>query len=104
MHIPEAIVSQLVLAAAGLLGVFLHSRLRKPSDLERAQLLTHLADELAASLKLANPTATWPDLVRLVVQALSAAAGVPTSNADAISQAATAAVQRLQLAHDGGGK
>lgn len=97
MHLSDPIVSQIILGVAGLLGVLLHSRLRKPADFERAQLLSHLADEILAGVKLANPTATWPDLTRLVIQALAGSKSTPTNNAAAIEQAATAAVHRLQL-------
>jgi hypothetical protein len=39
-----------------------------------------------------NPNAKWAELLQLTVNAISTAAGVPTTNKDAIERAAAAAL------------
>lgn len=89
-----ALLKPLAVPIAILIGTFIHGRLRTPSDLERAQHLSHLADEIVAAIKITNPNADWPDLVTQIVQALKSTDGVPTGNVDVLNRAAAAALSR----------
>lgn len=67
---------------------------RRLATLHRAQLLSHIADEVAISVLARNPEARLANLSVLVVQQVVAAAGHDVTDARAIERAATAALLR----------
>ena len=73
-------------------GTWLGTRLIRPRDHQRASALDAIARGAAALVISLNPTAKWPELLKLVVEQVAAAAGVPTRNRDAIERAAAAAL------------
>ena len=75
-------------AAAG----WIAQHITKPTDLDRAKLLSIIANAVAAYVLSLNPGAVWADLLRDVIQGISSAAGLPTRNAQAIERAAIAAL------------
>jgi hypothetical protein len=82
--------------AATILGTWLGTRIIRPRDHERAQALDAIAKGAAALVvSIAPPGAKWPDLLKSVVDNISAAAGVPTRNRDAIERAAAAALNAM---------
>lgn len=78
--------------AATVLGTWLGSRIIRPRDHERAAALDAIAKGAVALVVALNPSAKWADLLKLAVTAISSAAGLPTSNRDAIERAAAAAL------------
>ena len=79
------------IAAAG----WIAKHIKKPSDKDRADLLSIIANGAAAYALSLNPNAAWADLVRNVIQSISASAGLPTKNVQAIEREAAAALVRL---------
>jgi hypothetical protein len=88
-------LSPLLLGLAVSAGHWLGSKIKNPTDAERAAILEKIADGAAALVVALNPKANWTDLLKAVVQAIEAAAGVPTSNSAAIERAAAAALSKL---------
>ena len=89
MHLDlGTIVGLLATAVGGWLG----SRIIRPRDHERAWALDAIARGAAALVISLNPAAKWADLLKRVVEQISASAGVPTTNKDAIERAASAAL------------
>lgn len=64
------------------------------ASLYRAQLLSHIADEIATAVVASNPHSPLLNLSVLVVQQLVAAAGHDVTDAKAIERAAIAALVR----------
>ena len=89
------ILSPVVLGLAVSFGHWLGSKIKSPTDAERATILEKIADGAAALVVAMNPKANWTDLLKSVVQAIEAAAGVPTKDAGAIERAAAAALTKL---------
>lgn len=89
-------LTSLILAAAVAAGSWIGTRIIKPKDHERAQLLSAIGSAAAALVvAAAPPTASWPTLLEQVVRQISTAAGLPTRNAQAIERAAAAALTQL---------
>jgi hypothetical protein len=91
----QELVSPVIGLLATGVGAWIAHRFTQPRDHERAVLLTRIAEDAAAVIVAFNPRATWPDLLRDLVQRISTAAGVPTRNLTAIENAATAALMKL---------
>jgi hypothetical protein len=87
----QTLVPVVALAVAG----WIARHIKKPSDKERADLLSIVANAAAAYVSSLNPNAAWADLVRDVVQRISASAGLPTRNVQVIEQEAVAALVRM---------
>lgn len=77
------------------LGGWLLHRISKPRDHDRAALLALIAKDVAAFVVSMFPNKTWAELLQLVVQRIAASAGLPTKNAQAIENAAAAALIAL---------
>ncbi len=77
---------------ATVVGGWLGTRIIKPRDHERAQALEAIARGAAALIISLNPAAKWAELLKLVVDLIANAAGVPTRNRDAIERAAASAL------------
>jgi hypothetical protein len=75
------------------LGGLLAHRIVTPTDHQRAQLLSQIANDAAALVVSKNPNMPAAQLLQQVIQAISNAAGVPTTNQDAIARAAAAALK-----------
>jgi hypothetical protein len=88
-------LTSIVLTAATVIGAWLGTRVIRPGDHEKAQLLATIAADAAALVVAVNPTLAWGDLLEKVVKAISAAAGVPTTNQQAIERAAASALTAL---------
>jgi len=86
------VIASLLGAAAVAVGAWIPGRLKKPTDLERADLLAKIASAAAALALSMFPNAKWSELLNFVVQQIAAAAGLPTKNADAIKRAAVQAL------------
>lgn len=84
-------IPSIAAAALAVGGVLIHW-IKKPSDLERADLLSRLANEAAALILSSNPKAPYAQLLQQLVSHLSQAPAVPTDNGDAIKRAAAAAL------------
>ena len=82
------------LIATGVGGWIAH-RFSSPSDHQRAALLAQIAADAAAAVYANNPTNAYAEMLRDVVARISSAAGVPTTNATAIENAAAGALVRL---------
>ena len=80
---------------ATVVGAWLGTRIIRPRDHERAAALDAIARGAVALVVSLNPTAKWGELLKLAVNAISTAAGVPTTNRDAIERAAAAALNAL---------
>lgn len=85
------------LLATGIGGWIAH-RFTSPTDHQRAALLAQIASDAAAAVYANNPGNAYADMLRDVVARISAAAGVPTTNATAIENAAAGALVRLGVA------
>ena len=85
----------LILTAAVGLGGWIATRIKKPSDKDRAEHLSLIAAEAAALVVSLYPNASWSDLLARVVAQIADAAGVPTGNSQAIQRAATAALSAV---------
>ncbi len=82
------------LLATGL-GAWIGKRIITPKDHERAALLDTIAAGAASYIAGAYPGKPWAELVQLVIQRISTAAGLPTTNSTAIENAAALALARL---------
>jgi hypothetical protein len=89
------VLKNLVPVAGIAAAAWIVKHIKKPSDKERADLLSIIANASAAYVLTLNPGAAWADLVRDVIQAISASAGLPTRNVQAIEREAAAALIRL---------
>lgn len=89
------IVQLVATVAVPVLGAWLIKKFKTPTDLDRAQLLAHIAEAAAALVVNLNPKAPWAELLQQVVQQIVSAAGVPTTNQAAINRAAAAALVKL---------
>jgi hypothetical protein len=89
------VVHTLIPVAAIAAAAWIAKHIKKPSDKDRADLLSIIANAAAAYVLSLNPNAAWADLVRDVIQAISASAGLPTRNVQAIEREAVAALVRL---------
>ena len=87
----QTLIPVAAIAAAG----WIARHIKTPSDKDRADLLSIIANAAAAYVLSLNPNAAWADLVRDVIQAISASAGLPTRNVQAIEHEAVAALVRL---------
>lgn len=87
------LLTALVGPAALIVASLIVRSIRKPSDRERALLLSQIAND-AADLLLSSFTNPPPfaTLLDQLVTAISNAAGLPTSNRDAIKRAAASAL------------
>jgi len=85
-------------------GAWLVRQLKKPSDLERAHLLEKIATDAAALIVAMYPGKPWAELLQLVIQQISTAAGLSTRNAQAIQRAAASALAELVEAPGGASK
>jgi len=91
LPVVHTLIPVAAIAAAG----WIAKHIKKPSDKDRADLLSIIANAAAAYVLTLNPNAAWADLVRDVIQAISASAGLPTRNVQAIEREAVAALVRL---------
>lgn len=98
----QGLLGPVVGLVATIVGGWIAHRYTSPSDHERATLLSRIAEDAAAVIVAFNPNAPWADMLRDLVARINAAAGVPTKNATAIENAATAAL--LKLGKTPGGK
>jgi hypothetical protein len=89
------VVHTLIPVAAIAAAAWIAKHIKAPSDKDRADLLSIIANAAAAYVLSLNPGAAWADLVRDVIQAISASAGLPTRNVQAIEREAVAALVRL---------
>jgi hypothetical protein len=89
------VVQTLMPVAALAVAAWIAKLIKKPSDKERADLLSIVANAAAAYVYSLNPNAAWADLVRDVIQRISASAGLPTRNVQVIEQEAVAALVRM---------
>jgi hypothetical protein len=96
MHLDLNLLGPLIGLAATIIGGWLGHRIASPKDHDKAALLTRIAEETAAAIYAANPSAVWADLLRDTINRLAGAAGLPTTNAVAIENAATAALLKLR--------
>jgi hypothetical protein len=92
------VVQTLVPVAALAVAGWIAKLIKQPSDRERADLLSIISNAAAAYVVSLNPNAAWADLVRDVIQSISASAGLPTKNVQAIEREAVAALVRLGIA------
>lgn len=95
MHLSWDMVSTIVGLVATAVGTWLGTRIIKPKDKDRAELLDRIADGCAALILSLYPDKPWAELIRMVIQRISGAAGVPTQSAVAIENAAAGALRRL---------
>lgn len=95
MHLPHFDYLSLIVTAATILGGWVTTRIVAPKAHERAELLAKIAAAAAALVVSLNPTADWSLLLSKVVKAIADAAGLPTTNAQAIERAAAEALTRL---------
>ncbi len=91
----KELVGPLVGLVATGVGAWIVRQLKKPSDLERAQLLEAIATDAAALVVTLYPGRPWAELLQLVIQQISTAAGLSTRNAQAIQRAAASALSQL---------
>lgn len=80
-----------------ILGRMIVTRLRTPSDVDRAQQLSIIANAAAALIVMRNPTSDWRMLLEQTIKQISAAAGLSTRNAAAIEREAAAALMRAGI-------
>lgn len=90
----QPIVTLLAQASLPLIGLLIHKHLRTPSDHQRAEHLSIIANAAAALVLAKNPSDSWRNLLANTINELSNAAGLPTQNSDAIKREAAAALTR----------
>ncbi len=96
-HTLKEILSYAVL----FLGAFLGLRFRPMSDLQRAELLKHMAESAASEILGQFPTLADGQLAPEVVKSVLATPGAPTKNLRAVQRAAAlalAVVRTLKVA------
>jgi TPP-dependent indolepyruvate ferredoxin oxidoreductase alpha subunit len=76
-------------------GAWLARKIVTPKDHERAALLDRIALGAASLVVSMYPGKPFAELLLMVVQRISTAAGVPTGNATAIENAAATALAQL---------
>jgi hypothetical protein len=91
LPVVHTLIPVAAIAAVG----WIAKHIKAPSDKDRADLLIIIANASAAYMVSLNPNAAWADLVRDVIQAISASSGLPTKNVQAIEREAVAALVRL---------
>jgi hypothetical protein len=90
------LITALATPLAILAGAWIHARISaKPNDAQRAELLSRIASEAAATALALFPKSDVTTLVAQVVKIIAASSGVPTTNATVIERAAYAAVTKL---------
>jgi hypothetical protein len=89
------VIGLLTPVVIAVLGGLIHKAIVTPKDHERAALLATIAQDSASFIVAMNPNKSWDDLLKDVVNRISAAAGLPTSNATAIQNAAAGALTAL---------
>jgi hypothetical protein len=99
-----SIISLLASVAIPALGAWFIKKYKTPTDLDRAQLLAHIAEAAAALVVSLNPKADWATLLQQVVQQIASAAGLPTNNAAAINRAAALALTKVGVQAPAGTK
>ena len=95
MHFDGNTITLLFQAAAVGIGAWIASRLKKPADHERAQMLATVAKGAAMLARASYPTATWSTVLNETVNQITASAAAPTLNKGAILRAAAAALGEL---------
>lgn len=96
MHFPWSNLLEAGIAAAGLwIGSTLAKSHANSATFQRAVVLEKIAAAAASIVVALYPTAPWALLLEQVVARVSAAAGLPTKNADAIERAAAHALTGL---------
>ena len=95
MHLSTDILGPIVGLLATAVGAWLAHRIKNPTDMDRATLLSRMAAEAAALIVSLYPSKPWAELLTMVVQRMSAAAGIPTKSAQAIENAAAHALTML---------
>lgn len=88
-----SLIGPLIALLATGVGGWIGSRIIRPRDHERAALLSRIATDAAALVVAMFPKASWPELLKAVVDQIAAAAG--TKNRPAIERAAAAALTAL---------
>lgn len=78
--------------ATVLIGGVIAAALHTSKDHARAASLSIIANEAAALVTVSNPNAAWSQLLSQTIAQISNASGLPTSNDQAITRAATAAL------------
>lgn len=91
MHLLGPLVG---LVATGV-GAWIARKLKTPTDLDRAHLLEKIATDAAALVVAMYPGRSWSELLQLVIQQVSTAAGLSTRNANAIQRAAASALAQM---------
>lgn len=105
MHLNWLSIVQLIASVAvPALGAWLIKKYKTPTDLERATLLSHIAEAAAALVVSLNPKADWATLLQQVVAQIASAAGLPTNNMAAINRAAAAALMKVGVPAPSGAK
>jgi hypothetical protein len=101
MHLWD-LLKPFVLPVAGVVAALLHGWLVKsPSDQERAAHLAQMAHDAAAWVVAFFPALPEKDLIQKIVDTLAAAAGVPTTNPQALERAAAGALSAIRSAKPG---
>jgi hypothetical protein len=77
---------------AGAVGAWLLHRIGSPTTHERAATLALIADAAAAVIVTRYPTADWAQLLRETISEIARAAGLPTSNRQALEREAVRAL------------
>lgn len=77
------------------IGGWIASRIRKPSDLDRALLLSAIAQDAAGLVLANNPKLSWVGLLEATIRQIAQVAGLPTKNAAAIQRAAAGALVKV---------
>jgi hypothetical protein len=95
MHLSLASIGPLVGLVATLVGGWIGHRFTSPKDHDRAAHLAAIARDAAALVAGLNPTASWAELLRMTVDQIATAAGLPTTNKDALERAAAGALSAI---------
>lgn len=90
----QPIVSLIAQVSIPILGLLIHKRLRTPSDHQRAELLSKIANGVATLSLAKNPNSPWRVLLADTIAELNRASGLPTTNSDVIKREAAAALKR----------
>ena len=83
-------LSSIVIGAAALL---INHSIKKPTDQDKADHLSQIANEAAALVTLQSKGAPWAVLLQNTITQITNAAGLPVKNEDAIKRAAAAALK-----------
>lgn len=74
-------------------GAWIAKALSTPTELQRAQHLSIIANDVAAEVVALMPGSTWAAQLEQVIRKLSQASGLPTTNANALARVATSALK-----------